>query len=346
MKDLLKKLSDMRGISGFEYRISDEIADLFRPVCDEVNTDTLGNVIAIKRCGKPDAPKVMIEAHMDEIGLMVSGIDENGFLSFINIGGVDCRILPAAEVTVHAKRDLTGVIGAKPPHLQAAGEAKKSTQIKDMRIDLGMNVKEVRKLVSVGDSITLAQSCGELLGGRYSGKSLDDRASVAALIKTMENLERIKLEVDVYAVAAVCEEVGGRGAQVSGFDIMPDLAIAIDVTHAITPDNSKNAFELGSGVAISVGPNIHPALSNRLIATAKSGNIQHSIEVEGGDTGTDAWILQVVNTGIPTGLLSIPLRYMHTSVETLAISDVEAVSDLMVRFIAELDAGLEEWLCY
>lgn len=346
MKELLKKLSDMRGISGFEYRISSEIAELFRPLADEVKTDALGNVIAVKRCARPNAKSIMIEAHMDEIGLMVRDIDENGFIGFVNIGGVDRRILPASEVVVHAKRDILGVIGAKPPHLQDAGEAKKSAKLKDMTIDVGMSAEEVRSLVSVGDSVTLAQSCGELLGGCYRGKSMDDRASVAALLKTFENLSKINTEVDVYAVAAVCEEVGGRGAATAGFGIMPDIAIAIDVTHGITPDNSKNAFELGSGAAISKGPNIHPALAKRLVDTAKAGNIKHTIEIEGGDTGTDAWILQVAGTGIPTALLSIPLRYMHTSVETLAVSDVTAVCELLTRFIAGLDGELEGWLCF
>ena len=346
MKELLKMLSDMRGISGFEYRISDKIADMFAPFSDEVKIDTLGNVIAVKRCGRKDAKSIMIEAHMDEIGLMVRDIDENGFIGFVNIGGVDNRILPASEVVVHAKRNLAGVIGAKPPHLQAPGEANKSAKIEDMTIDVGMSADEVKELVSVGDSVTLAQSCGELLGGRYSGKSMDDRASVAALIKTFMNLTKIKTDVDVYAVAAVCEEVGGRGAKTAGFEIMPDMAIAIDVTHGITPDNSKNAFELGSGAAISKGPNIHPALAKRLIDTAKSGNIKYTVEIEGGDTGTDAWILQVVGNGIPTALLSIPLRYMHTSVETLDIADAEAVCELLTRFIAGLTDETEEWLCF
>lgn len=345
MKELLKELSDMRGISGYEYRISDKIAAIFRPYSDEVRIDTLGNVIAVRRSSRQNVKSVMLEAHMDEIGLMVRDIDENGFIGFVNIGGVDRRILPASEVTVHAKRELHGVIGAKPPHLQSAGEADKCTKLEDMVIDVGMSAQQVRELVSVGDSVTLSQSVGELMDGCFSAKSMDDRASIAALVKTFEMLSKVNLDVDVYAVAAVCEEVGGRGAATAAFGIEPDIAVAIDVTHGITPDNSKNAFELGSGVAISKGPNIHPALAKRLCNTAKAANIKHTIEIEGGDTGTDAWILQVAGTGVPTALLSIPLRYMHTSVETLSINDVKAVCELLVRFIAELDADLEGWLC-
>ncbi len=346
MESLIKELSDLRGLSGFEYRLTDRIKEKFAPYADEVYSDKLNNVIAVKRCGKPNARKVMIEAHCDEIGLMVSDIDENGFLTFVNIGGVDPRILPALEVVVHGKQDLTGVIGAKPPHLQAPDEAKHSASIKDMAIDVGMDYDEVSKIVSVGDSVTIAQSVGKLGENQFSGKTLDDRASVAALIDIMKSLERIKLEVDVYAVAAVQEEVGCRGAKVATYEIEPDIAVAIDVCHGITPDNSYNAFELGSGAILSAGPNIQPQLQKRLEDTAKKYNIKTELDVCGGNTGTDGWVMQVSRTGVPTAVISIPLKYMHTSVETLDLADVKAVSSLLTFFIQDIDANMEEWLCY
>ncbi len=345
MRQLLEALSSLRGVSGFEYRITDKVLEYFKPYADEVYTDTLNNVIAVKRCGIKNAPSIMIEAHMDEIGLMVTSIDEDGFLSFVNIGGIDTSILPGCEVIVHGKKDFPGVIGAKPPHLQSRNEADKRVKMKDMRIDLGFLGESASELVSVGDAVTLCGEFTPLLGTIVSAKTMDDRASVAALVKTFEALSHIKTEVDVYAVLAVCEEVGSRGAKTAGFSIKPDMAIAVDVTHGITPDNSKNAFELGSGTAISKGPNIHPAMSKRLIDTAKRANIKYTVEVEGGDTGTDAWELQVAGVGVPTALLSIPLRYMHTTVETLDINDVYATSDLLTHFIAGLDSDLEGWLC-
>lgn len=344
MEELVKKLSDLRGISGFEYRLTDEIARLFAPYADEIFFDSLGSVIAVKRSKAENPKKIMIEAHCDEIGLMVQDIDDRGFISFVNIGGVDPRVLPAAEVIVHGRTDLPGVIGAKPPHLMQAGEQDKAAKLKDMAVDVGMCEAEVRKFISVGDSITLAQSVGRMAGGRFSGKTLDDRAGVAALLAAMRSLEKDP-GVDVYAVIAVQEEVGCRGAKTAAYDILPDAAIAVDVCHGITPDNAENAFEIGSGTVISVGPNLHPKISERLTELARQYEIPYSVDVDGGNTGTDAWAIQVARTGIATGLLSIPLRYMHTAVETMDIQDMQATADLIGKFIAEFDTNLEGWLC-
>lgn len=345
LKKLIKKLSDMRGISGFEYRISEEIKKLLEKYCDEAYTDNLGSIIAVKRCGKKNAKKIMLEAHLDEIGLMVKDIDERGFISVVNVGGVDPRILPSSEVIVHGRRDLKGIIGAKPPHLQARGEDEKSAKLVDMAVDTGLSAEVVKDIVSIGDSITLSQSSGELMSGQFSGKSLDDRASIASVIEALKNLDKEKLEVDVYAVIAVQEEVGGFGAMTAAYEIEPDIAIAIDVCHGITPDNSDSAYDVGSGAVITCGPNIHPKIYSRLCETAKENNIKMQIEVEGGNTGTDAWAIQVVKSGIPTGLLSIPLKYMHTSVETISIKDAVAVSDILTHFVKNLGDDMEEWLC-
>lgn len=345
MEKLIKKLSDMRAVSGFEYRINEEIRNMFEPFSDKTRIDNLGNVVAVKKCGKNDAKKILIEAHCDEIGLMVKDIDDNGFLTIVNIGGVDPRILPSAEVIVHGKHDIKGVIGAKPPHLQGEGESKKSSVIADMAVDTGLPADEVKKLVTIGDSITLSQSSGKLLAGQFTGKSLDDRAGAAALLTVFKNLQKIRTEADVYAVISVQEEVGGYGAMTAAYGIEPDIAIAVDVCHGITPDNSYCAYEVGCGAVVTCGPNIHPKIFERLMNTAQKYNIKTEIDVDGGNTGTDAWVMQVVREGIPTGLLSIPLKYMHTSVETIAVSDVKAVSDLLTFFIQDLDCNTEEWLC-
>ena len=226
LENTIKALCDLRGISGFEYRITDEIIKLFSPYCDEIKTDALGNIIALKK-GKKGNKKIMLEAHCDEIGLMVSDIDENGFLSFVNIGGVDTRILPSLEVIVHGKKDIKGVIGAKPPHLQDTDDENKSIKITDMSIDTGLDAEEVKENVIIGTPVTLSQSVGMLLNNNLSLKTLDDRAGVAAILEIFKKQD--KIDADIYASISVQEEVGLRGAKVSSFSVMPDFAIAIDV---------------------------------------------------------------------------------------------------------------------
>ena len=340
MQKLIWHLSNLRGISGHEYRINREIARLFKPFSDSVEIDSLGSGIACRRCGIENAPKVMIEAHIDEIGLMVTSITDEGFVTFTDVGGVDQRILPSTDVIIHGKMDVRGIIGTPP---QDASDPDSSFRRDMLAIDTGLDPETVKTLITVGDSITLPQSIGMLGKKQMSAKTMDDRASVAALIGCMKKLRGEKLACDVYAVAAVQEEVGCRGGKTTSFGVMPDMAIAVDVTHGITPDNSRSAFALGSGAVISVGPNIHPNLAKRLMAAAKDKGIKYDIDVEGGNTGTDAWEIQVSGSGVPTALLSIPLKYMHTPVETLNILDVKAVADLLAEFITGLEEDIS-WL--
>lgn len=340
MRKLIKRLSDLRGISGREKRVAAEVSEILGKYCGDVRIDPLGSIIAYRSCGKENAPSVLLEAHIDEIGLMVSEIKENGALKFTDVGGVDERILPSLEVTVHGKEDIEGVIGVMPRELT---DTSKSYRPEDMIIDTGLSPDRVKELVRVGDAVTLPQSVGGLGKHRFSAKTMDDRASVAALISVMKNLRNEKLSCDVYVAAAVQEEVGCRGGKTSSYGIMPDMAVAMDVTHGITPDNDKNAFELGSGAVISRGPNLHPKITERLVETARAKNIKYSIDVDGGCTGTDAWEIQVSGAGIPTALISIPLRYMHTSVETLDLRDVSAASELLTEFIKGLGSDLS-WL--
>lgn len=336
MKELLKALSNADGVSGFEYRMTDIIKDRITPFADDVYSDALGNIIAVKRSGIENAKSIMLEAHTDEIGLMVRDIDENGFILFTNIGGIDARTLPSAEVTIHGKKDVWGVIGAKPPHLQTADENKKGLKIHDLSVDTGLSAEEVNELISIGDSISINSEFSEL-GSLICGKSFDDRASAAAICDVFSRLGKIKLPIDVYAVFAVQEEVGSRGAKTSAYALKPDMAIVIDVTHGLTPDNSEEGFKLGSGVAAAKGPNINGELFDKVMNTAKKYNIKTELEIEGGRTGTDAEVTQTAAGGIPTVLFSIPLKYMHTSVETIDINDVYTLSNLITLFIQDYE---------
>lgn len=342
----LKELSDLGGISGFEYSISPKIKDLLERYCDEVKTEPNGNVLGMIFSDNKNAPTVMIEAHMDGIGLMVKEITERGFLTFVPIGGIDPRILPSSEVVVCGKKELFGVIGAKPPHLQSADDSKKAPAIHDMAIDVGLPFEEVKKYVSVGDMIYFKTEAVSLATeSMLSGKYFDDRAGMVSLLICLEKLKGRKLPFNLCVLCAVQEEVGLRGAVMGAFSVSPVAAIAVDVCHGTTPDSgSDSVFDPGSGVVLSIGPNINPKLFNVLKAQADKNEIKYSLDVDGGDTGTDAWAIQVSKTGVATALLSIPLRYMHTTVETLSFDDVKACGELIAETLLNLDAE-EFMLC-
>ncbi len=207
-RELLTILSNSTGVSGHEYAFSSVIKQAFEEFCTSVYQDATGNIIGIRKCKKEKTYKVMLAAHMDEIGLMVKDIDDRGFISFTNIGGVDSRILLAQEVIVHGKEDLFGIIGAKPPHLQTEEESKKAVEIKDMAIDVGMDAKKVKELVSIGDIITFRSPTSCLLNNYLSGKSFDDRAGIICIIECLKELKNTDIDVDVSAVATVQGKVG------------------------------------------------------------------------------------------------------------------------------------------
>lgn len=336
-KQLIKDLTSLRGVSGYEFRFSQKICDIFSVYCDEVKTDALGNVVGIKKSKTACGKSVMLEAHTDEIGLMITEIDERGFLRFTSVGGIDARILPAKQVTIHGKKDIKGIIGAKPPHITTSAERNKAVPMKDLYIDTGYGEKEIKDIVSVGDTVTFDTKFYEL-GSKYiSTKSQDDRTGVAVLVMVMDKLKNISLPFDVYFCACVQEEVGRRGARTATYGINPDFAIAIDVCHASTPDASADTFKAGSGTIISKGPNIHPVLVKKIISCLDENKIPYGIDVDGGDTGTDAWAIQTSRCGIPTVLFSLPLRYMHTMVETVNTDDVISTASAISSFLMQID---------
>ncbi len=335
---LLKKLSEARGVSGYEAEVRGIVTEEFGRYADEVQTDKLGNVIALKR-GEGEEPRrrIMLAGHIDEIGLMVTKLEE-GFLHFTSVGGFDERVLLGQEVTVHGRKDLPGIIGSRPPHVLPKEEREKTIPLDKLFIDVGMGEEELARLVRVGDLVTLRREFTQLKGDLVVGKALDDRAGVAAILVCLEGLASVRHAWDVYAVATVQEEVGLRGAIASAYGLAPDLGIAIDGGFGNQPGVSEaETVEMGKGPAIAFGPNVHPRLHEALVEVAKELEILYQVEPIPGRSGTDAWAIQVTREGIPTALLSIPLRYMHTSVETLSLKDVERTGRLMAGFIGRLD---------
>lgn len=346
-KELLRDLSQATGISGDEEEPRQIARDALTPFTDEQRVDALGNLITLKRGTRPSHAQrrsIMLAAHMDEIGLMVTDFDEE-FLRFTTVGGVDTRTILGQEVTVHGKRTLPGIIASRPPHVLPEAERKKALPVEKLFIDVGTSSEQIQELVQVGDFITMRRDFLSLAKGYASGKALDDRAGVVALVGCMKALDTMQHTWDVYAIATSQEEVGLRGAAVSAYGTAPDIAIAVDVGFGQQQGvKEKEAISMDEGGAIGIGPNFHPLMAQRLIETAKKYEVKHQKEIASGRSGTDAWAIQVAREGIPTALISLPLRYMHTSVETVCLKDIDRIARLMALFITELDQSFAETL--
>ena len=339
----LKQLIALPGLSGAETPVRTVIAESWRPLVDELSVSRLGSLHALRRGTGPEPrPKLLLAAHMDAIGLIVTRA-EQGLLRISGIGGVDPRILPGQLVTVHGRRDLPGVVVAPPDRLLPPDQAGKPVELQYLLVDTGLLPDEIAQLVRIGDLVSFAQTPLELPGDALAGHSLDNRTSVAAVTACLTELQHVRHAWDVWAVATVQEEVTLGGAYTSPFEIEPDLAIAIDVTFAKGPGASDyRAFPLGSGPAFGWGANIHPALHRQFSELADRLDIPHQMEVMPGNSGTDAVGIQMVAAGIPTMVISIPLRYMHTPVEMIVLKDVRRTGHLLAEFIAGLEPNFIE----
>ena len=335
---LLRRLTQAAGISGFEQAIRDEVTALWSPLVDEIRSDTLGNVIAIRRGTGPEPRRsLMLAGHMDEIGLMVTRI-RDGFLSITAVGGVDRRLVLGQPVRVHGRRELPGVIGSRPPHLLGAAERDKLVSWDDLVVDVGLPAEEVAELVRVGDLISFHQPLRELADGRVATKALDNRASLAAIAICLDLLQSRTHAWDLVAVATVQEEETFAGAITGTYRLQPDVGIAIDVTFAEGPGvSAPDAFPLDKGPAIGYGPNNHPGVHQALVDAARAIELPYQIEPMPRSSGTDAWAMQVVRAGVPTGVVSIPVRNMHMPVELVAVKDIERTGRLLAEFATRLD---------
>lgn len=338
--ELLKTLTEASGPAGFEHTVTGIVADLWRSWADEMRVDAMGSLIAVQHGTAPEPRHaVMAAAHVDEIGLIITGF-EDGFLRVHSLGGVDRRVLLGLPVRIHGRQEIPGTIGSRPPHVLPQSERQNVLPWHELFIDAGLSAEEVKTLVRVGDPVTIRQPTVSLKNGRVAGKAMDNRASVVALTLTLETLHRREHAWDFYAVATVQEEVGVKGAIVSAYGISPDLAIALDVTFARQyNDSDPGVFELGKGPTLGVGPNFHPQVVKRLTEAAEKDEIPVELEPSPGSSGTDAWGIQVAREGIPSGLISIPVRYMHQPIETVALIDIERAGRLLAGFIARLEHG-------
>lgn len=325
MKELLFKLSDAVSIGNITE--ASNIAK--KELSKYASTSQNGINVIGKLAGKRDYT-LMLEAHIDEVGFVVTDVDTNGFLTLKNCGGIDLRMLPSRVVTVHGKEKITGVFCATPPHL---GGPKEYDDISALKVDtlLGEKAKEV---ISVGDFVTFSAKASSLQDERVTGKSLDNRAGVVCLLELAKRLYDKELPYNVVFALTDAEELGNRGAKTATFDVAPDQAIVLDVSFADAPDvSSSDCGKLSGGAMVGMSPILDKTISKKLISVAKANNLSYQTEVMGGRTGTNSDVISISKCGVKTGLVSIPLRNMHTDVEIIDLKDIKNVCDLLEKYI-------------
>lgn len=342
-ENILKDLLMTPSPSGSEQPIIKKMAMFLKDYIDELTIDNYGNLVALKY-GANSNKKLMLAAHADEVGMMVTHIDNNGFLSFQEIGGIDTNLLPGQRVEIHNHQGVvTGIIGKKPIHLQDRDAKAKDYDAEDLWIDIAAKDKEeAESKVEVGDYITYQTQPIVLQHDVWTSKALDDKVGLLTLVEVAKALDGKQPAMDVYFVASVQEELGARGIRTAALGINPDYGIAIDVTHATdyptcSPQKSGE-IKVGNGIVIAKGPNINKTIGRKLIDLAKQQNIKYQIEPIARPTGTDANFMQVSGTGVKTALLSIPCRYMHSPNEIVSLVDVNEGVRLLTHFCdVELD---------
>ncbi len=334
LNELIVSLCGLPTVSGSERRSTEALRGLIGAAFDEMQVDALGNHLFIKRCGRQDAPKILIDTHLDEIGMMVNGYRDGGFLTVANVGGVDTRILPAGEVVIYGKETLYGVVAAEPAYLLPAADAEKLKPITEMVIDTGYSKEELERLVPLGTPVGFKPVYGQLADGRIYGKAFDDKACGACAVFGIDAVPRNELAGDVYFLFSTFEEIGSMGARVASFGIRPDYALVMDVTHAATPDAKERSLSpMGSGISIATAVICDRQLTRMSMELCRAAHIPFVPEAAAGSTGTNANVVNNAAEGIPTVLWSMPIKSMHSAAEILAMEDAKALSQGVREFV-------------
>ncbi|MCQ2353752.1 MAG: hypothetical protein MJ102_01460 [Clostridia bacterium] len=342
LKQLIFDLAGLMSVSGSTAHDSKKLIDLIGGYFDEVHTGAVGNHLFIRRCGKENAPKILVDTHYDEIGMCVTQVKDDGFLTVTNIGGLDTRILQASEVTVYGRdadgneHNIYGVVGSTPPHLQKPGDANKLKPIDELLIDTGYTKAELEKYVRVGTPVGFRPKYLELKNGLIAGKGFDDKSCGACAVAAIASTPHEELWGDVYLLFSSFEEDGAFmvGASAGAFAVDPVCALVADVNLAHTPDTKKNeTVEVNGGVSVTWSPLTDKRLNRILMDEAKEKGIKTQLSVCPGGTGTNATVVGLVGRGIPTVDVGLPLKSMHTCTEVISMEDAAALRDIIALFI-------------
>lgn len=332
IKNSLLSLTGATGVSGDEGSASELACKMLEEYSRDAHIDNFGNVIGTVGDKNDEKPRILLDAHIDEIGMIVTYVCDHGFLRVANCGGVDTRLLLAQQVTIHSNTPLKGVIISTPPHLEE--DKDKTKKVEDIYIDTGLSRENAIELISLGDRVTIDSESSELLNGRITSKAIDDRSGVVAILRALDIVKDSELKYNVSVLFSAQEETGERGAKTAAFDINPDLAIAVDVSFALTADdNQYKCGKMSEGVMIGIAPSLSRDMSKSMLSLAKEKNIPYQTEVMGGTTGTNADVIGVTREGVKAVTLSIPLKYMHTPVEVIDTKDIENTAQLIAQFL-------------
>ncbi len=335
LKKLIVDLSSLMSIGGFERFEREKLLNLVGEHFDDAYLDKVGNQIFVKKCGRDGAPKIMLDAHMDEIGMYVTEILEGGFLRVINIGGIDTGILQASDVIIYGKEErLFGVIASTPPHL-ASGDGKELPKIDELLIDTCYTKEELESKIRIGTPVGFAPKYTEMLNNKIMGKSFDDKACAACALYAVINTPSDELAGDVYVMLSCCEEVTNMVAP-GAYAVNPHYAMSIDVNLGRVPGTKKEeTVEIGKGPSITISAVTDRKLTNMLFDIAKEREIPHQVSVSPTHTGTNAASIQLAREGIPTVDVGLPLASMHTYNEIISLDDASALCDLVRAFITD-----------
>lgn len=331
IKDTIIALSEIHGASGDESAAGKLALAMLREYCPDAEIIN-GNIIGNFGTHRQGVPSLVLDAHIDQIGMCVTYITDDGFIKVGNLGGIDRRLLPAQQVIIHGKKDIKGVISSVPPHL-SGGEGK-VPEIEDISIDTGYSKAELEQIISLGDSITFDVKCRCLAGNRITGGALDDRCGTAAILYALELLKDRETAYNVTVIFSTQEELGERGAKIGAYTLAPDIAIAVDVSFAYAQgEDEKKCGYFGKGAMIGISPCLSKEISDGLISAAVSAGLPYQLEVMNGMTSTNADQYSVAREGAKACTLSIPLQNMHTPVEVIDVNDVRNTAEILAEFI-------------